>query len=46
MNIFFKKFEKNENMIILGPLDHTKRVSIISFNIKHKDRILHYNFVV
>lgn len=43
---FFKRFENNPKIIILGPHDKLNRVSIVSFVIRHKDRSLHSNFVV
>ncbi len=40
-----KKFKDNPAVEILGPADPSKRVSIISFMIKYKDRYLHHRFV-
>lgn len=36
------RFKKNKNIQILGPLDPTKRVSILSFNIFHDGKYLHH----
>ncbi|MBF4694191.1 aminotransferase class V-fold PLP-dependent enzyme [Fusibacter ferrireducens] len=36
---------ENSNIEILGPMDPNKRISILSFNIKYKDRYLHHRFV-
>jgi selenocysteine lyase/cysteine desulfurase len=36
------RFRKNKNIQILGPLDPTKRVSILSFNIDHDGKYLHH----
>jgi len=36
------RFKKNKNMLILGPLDPTKRISILSFNIFHEGKYLHH----
>ncbi len=41
----FKCLENEDNLIILGPNDPKKRISILSFNIKHNDKLLHYKFV-
>lgn len=41
----FDRLLKNENVSILGPIDPNKRISIMSFNIKHKDGFLHHKFV-
>jgi selenocysteine lyase/cysteine desulfurase len=43
--LFFDRFRDNENLLILGNLDPKNRIPIISFNIKHEDRILHPSFV-
>lgn len=43
---FFKRFEYNKNLIILGPHYPINRVSIVSFTVKHEDRLLHCNFIV
>lgn len=42
---FFERFENEDRLEILGPTDYDKRVSIISFMIKHEDRYLHPRFV-
>ena len=42
---FFKAFQDDERMIIYGPNNLKKKLGIIAFNIKHKDRILHPKFV-
>jgi selenocysteine lyase/cysteine desulfurase len=39
--IFMDKLKNNKNVEILGPLDPEKRISIISFRIKHNDKHLH-----
>jgi len=36
------RFKKNKNIKILGPLDPSKRISILSFNIVHDDKYLHH----
>ena len=47
---FFQRFGNDKRVWIFGPQDSVKRVSIISFNIKHfakqGDRILHPVFVI
>jgi len=42
---FVDKLKKINNLELLGDVAPEKRVSIISFNIKHLDRILHPKFV-
>lgn len=42
---FFERFSRNENIKILGPQDYKKRVSIISFVVKYKDKYLHPRFI-
>lgn len=42
---FFNFFKENKNVEILGPLDASKRVSIISFMIKYQDKYLHPRYV-
>ncbi len=42
---FYKEFKNNENITFYGPIDTDKKINIIPFNIKHKDRILHPKFV-
>jgi selenocysteine lyase/cysteine desulfurase len=42
---FMTELEKIENLELVGNVAHYRRVSIVSFNIKHKDRILHPKFV-
>lgn len=39
------RFEGNPKMEIYGPEDPEKRINIIPFNIKHRDRVLHPKFV-
>lgn len=41
----FNHLENEKNLIILGPINPEKRISILSFNIKHNDKLLHYKFV-
>ena len=36
------RFRKNKNIQILGPLDPTKRIGILSFNIFHDGKYLHH----
>jgi len=36
------RFKKNKNIQILGPLDPTKRIGILSFNIFHEGKYLHH----
>ena len=45
MDKFLKRFEDNENIEILGPLDPEKRISIISFMVKHKGKYLHPRYI-
>jgi selenocysteine lyase/cysteine desulfurase len=42
---FMDRFENNENVVVLGPKDPKKRVSIISFMIEHKGKHLHPRFI-
>ena len=42
---FIEKLRQIDNLEIIGDVATYRRVSIISFNIKHKDRILHPKFV-
>lgn len=35
-----------DKMVIYGPMQAEERVGIFSFNIKHKDRLIHPNLVV
>jgi selenocysteine lyase/cysteine desulfurase len=42
---FLEKLGQIENLEIIGDVAPYRRVSIISFNIKHEDRILHPKFV-
>ncbi|MBN2246223.1 MAG: aminotransferase class V-fold PLP-dependent enzyme [Candidatus Aminicenantes bacterium] len=42
---FINELKKIKNVLLLGNVAADKRVPIISFNIKHKDRILHPKFV-
>lgn len=42
---FFDRFSNNKNIKILGPLDYKRRVSIISFVVKYKDKYLHPRFI-
>ncbi len=42
---FYDYFKNNEKIVFYGPTDSDKKVAIIPFNIKHKDRILHPRFV-
>lgn len=41
---FLSELRKIDNLTIIGDVAPYRRVSIISFNIKHKDRILHPKF--
>ncbi len=43
-NLFHERIKNLPNIIIYGTTDPNKKVNIISFNIKHKDRILHPKF--
>ncbi|MBY9018700.1 MAG: aminotransferase class V-fold PLP-dependent enzyme [Candidatus Lokiarchaeota archaeon] len=36
-----KRLQKNKNIEILGPIDPHKRISIVSFKIKHDDKYIH-----
>lgn len=45
VNRALKRFTANPKINVLGSHDPTKRIAIISFNIKHEDRILHPKFV-
>lgn len=42
---FIEKLRQIDNLEIIGDVAPYRRVSIISFNIKHKDKILHPKFV-
>ena len=42
---FYDSFMNEEKIIFYGPTDIHKKIGIIPFNIKHKDRILHPKFV-
>ena len=42
---FIEKLRKIPNVEILGDVDSVERVPIVSFNIKHRDRILHPKLV-
>lgn len=42
---FYTRFLGNKKIMFYGPTDIDKKVNIIPFNIKHKDRILHPKFV-
>ena len=42
---FFSEFKNNNRIQIYGSPDPNKRIGIVSFNIKHKDRFLHPKFV-
>jgi len=42
---FYDRFLNNKKIVFYGPTDIDKKVNIIPFNIKHKDRILHPKFV-
>ncbi len=42
---FIDRFKDNKNLIVLGPKDPHKRVSIISFMIEYKGKHLHPRFV-
>lgn len=39
------KLSQDDNLIIYGPKDVSRRISILSFNIKHHDKLLHHRFV-
>ncbi|MBU4485289.1 MAG: aminotransferase class V-fold PLP-dependent enzyme, partial [Candidatus Delongbacteria bacterium] len=43
--IFFDYFKENDKIEIIGNKDPTKRIPIISFNIKHIDKYFHPRFV-
>jgi len=43
--IFMDKFKNNEKIDILGPKDPEKRISIISFRVKHSGKHLHPRLV-
>jgi len=45
MSLFFSELKKQPNIYFLGLTKMMDRVPIISFNIKHQDRILHPKFV-
>lgn len=45
MDQFIKRFKDNENIEILGPQDPTKRISIISFMVKHEGTYLHPRYI-
>ena len=42
---FYNSFEDEERIVFYGPTEIHKKIGIIPFNIKHKDRILHPKFV-
>ncbi len=42
---FYDSFKNEDKIIFYGPADIQKKIGIIPFNIKHKDRILHPKFV-
>ena len=42
---FYDNFKNEDRIIFYGPTDIHKKIGIIPFNIKHKDRILHPKFV-
>ena len=42
---FINKFKEIENVEIIGDISSDKKIPIISFNITHKDRVLHPRFV-
>ncbi|MBN2856849.1 MAG: aminotransferase class V-fold PLP-dependent enzyme [Candidatus Delongbacteria bacterium] len=43
--LFFDHFTGHEKIVIIGDPDPEKRIPIISFNIRHKDRFLHPRLV-
>ncbi|OFZ39162.1 MAG: hypothetical protein A2504_04835 [Bdellovibrionales bacterium RIFOXYD12_FULL_39_22] len=43
-NLFYDHFKNHPDVIIYGPTDAEKKVNIVSFNIKHRDKILHPKF--
>ncbi|NLG81363.1 MAG: aminotransferase class V-fold PLP-dependent enzyme [Bacilli bacterium] len=45
LNKALASLSEEPNIIIYGPKDHKKRISIISFNIKHQEKLLHHKFV-
>jgi len=45
LEIFFNWADDNDNIELIGELPLDKRVPIISFNLRHKDRYLHPKFV-
>ncbi|MCK4944304.1 MAG: aminotransferase class V-fold PLP-dependent enzyme [Candidatus Aminicenantes bacterium] len=45
LDLFFSTLKDHPGFHFLGNLDLSKRVPIISFNIRHEDRILHPKFV-
>jgi hypothetical protein len=45
MDLFFSRLRESSDIHFLGNTDPSKRVSIISFNIRHGDRVLHPKFV-
>lgn len=44
-NLFFDQMQKEENFEFVGHVPMEDRIPIISFNIKHQDKILHPKFV-
>ncbi|MFP4547477.1 MAG: aminotransferase class V-fold PLP-dependent enzyme [Fidelibacterota bacterium] len=42
---FQESFQDMDEMVLFGPLDPEKKINIIPFNIKHKDRYLHPKLV-
>ena len=42
---FYNKFINDNRVIFYGPTDPDKKIGIIPFNIKHKNRILHPKFI-
>ncbi|MDP8315621.1 MAG: aminotransferase class V-fold PLP-dependent enzyme [Candidatus Celaenobacter antarcticus] len=42
---FFESFGHDERVNIYGPTDPAKKIGIVAFNIRHKDRLLHPKFV-
>lgn len=42
---FYDSFKNEDKIIFYGPADIQKKIGIIPFNIKHKDRILHPKLV-
>lgn len=43
--MFFDHFQDHQKIVIIGDEDPEKRIPIISFNIRHKDRYLHPRLV-